>query len=133
MSQFLLNVAAGVTTTVFAAGLVFAGNYIRNELLERRLKDAFATTAAGQSIGGFQITLTNSSWVPVTVRQIFVYFDYPKKAVELHFARFAPYQFKGDSGLRTGEGGLLTISELHESPAPLSPHGFVSMNPGVGG
>ena len=131
--QFLLSVAAGVAATLSAALLVFGWNWIRNKRLERRLKDVFTVNAAGVSKGGFHIALTNRSWVPVTVRQVRMYFEQIQTAVDFPFAEFAPYEFDGDSNLATGEDGIQVMSEMHEAPNDPSPLGFVTLPPGVGG
>ncbi len=69
----------------------------------------------------------------MTVRQLRVYSEYPKNAVELEFIGFSPYQFKGDNKLKTGEGGLATISKYREMEVETLLLGFVTLPPGVSG
>ena len=133
MGQISIEVAVAVLIAVVTAGVFFAYKIIRDEILKRHIEDAFSAKTAGTSIGGFEIGFTNTSSAPVTVRQVKVYFDYPERSVELKFTELAPFQFSGDRGLKTGEGGLMEISEYRDMAAEPSPEGFLTLSPGVGG
>lgn len=78
-------VVAGLTTALAWAVALWIFNFCRNMKLMKQLKKVFSRHSVGYGIDGFGFGLRNHTSIPVTVRDVRFYKDYPKYAFVLNY------------------------------------------------
>jgi len=136
MNEFWNSVVSGVVGGVASAAvwavLLWAGNFTRNRLVERKLRKAFARIGSAYGDEGFGVTLKNETEVLVIVRDVTLLTPMQDRGIGLQFTEPTAEFLIQEKKTRKPMKFHIQTRGRRIQPA-LTAHGFVELPPYTGG
>ena len=129
------GIITGITIALVWAIIIAGYNFFRNLLLEKKLNTAFERQGLIQSREGFGIAIRNNTPVPVIIRAVRVYRNYPEHAIDFSFEGPAPYPPYKEKVGKNPKSRKVTYygPDKRQVEKMLDRHGFVELPSHTGG